>query len=136
MTQNDTTFTAEVRHEVVADFIRRIFDGSLKLDDIPSNLPPDNPLYQRGINSRVKLLLNIEKYVSGKVRNEELAELESDIFRQIGILRMCDSLKENISITTMEKEVAKLHSRMDNLNTLLVEVLKVLKRIGDKIDKV
>ncbi len=128
---NLDVFTSEFRHEEVRRFVRGLIDGSIKFIKLPDL---ESDLGEFAINERSNLLSDIEQYVSGKLRDDKLDETESRIFSRLARMRVTDVIEETITQSQLEKEISELHSRLDSTNTLLLDILTVLKEVVKKLD--
>ena len=66
----EDVFTCEFRHEQVGKFVIGLLNGSTKISS--GYLGIDEKTKNTLIDLRVELLVDIEKYVSGKLKGEEL----------------------------------------------------------------
>lgn len=129
MSSDSEIFSAEFRHEQVQKFIIGLLNGSLR-PFTPVPMP------EGALKDRAELLVNIAAYVSGTLRGEELSKTEERIFNDFAIMRATGTIQEvNPSSSQIENEIAKLHSRIDNTNALLKQVLTVLNELVKKFDK-
>jgi len=132
-TTSEDAFSIEFRHETVKKFVTQLLDGSIR---IPNTIGmEDGNLRDFTLHFRAELLTNIGKYVSGTLRGGDLSTIEQLIFTDIACMRMIGIIEEkNPSPTHIEKEIERLHTRIDATNTLLQEVLVVLQEVVKKLD--
>jgi hypothetical protein len=119
-------FTAEFRHEQVIRFIRGLIEGSMKIQ------PSSN---QAVIQSIAELITDLTRYVSGKLKGEELDAMEQKLFQWLAVLKITNALDEGITSTHVEREIKALHLRIDSTNMLLLEVMTILKEFMKSFDK-
>jgi hypothetical protein len=132
VTDNDKVedlFPIEFRHDAVVNFIKGLIGGSIRLEQpTTSDAIPIYAETYRGI------IRDVERYVSGRLRGEELDAIESTIFRNLALLRSMNGIQDVVSQTQLEKDILELKSRTNSTNALLVDVLKVLDMVVKKLD--
>jgi hypothetical protein len=136
MTENDDEtdlFPVEFRHEKVMKFIRDLVEGSARFISIPSDL--DAKSRDSLISKQRDVISDITAYVSGKLRGDELDKLEQKIFKHLVIMKVSGILKENITQTQLEQEIEQIHLRIDSTNTLLLEIMTILKELLRRLDR-
>jgi hypothetical protein len=122
-------FPTEFRHDAVVNFINGLIGGSIRLTQPTTN--DAVPIYAQTYSGIVR---DVEKYVSGRLRGEELDAIESAIFRNLAILRSMNGIQDVVSQTQLEKDILELKARTNSTNALLVDVLKVLDMVVKKLD--
>jgi hypothetical protein len=132
VTENDRvedSFTTEFRHDAVVNFIKGLIGGSIRLaQPTTSDAIPIYAETYRGI------IRDVERYVSVRLRGEELDAIESTIFRNLAILRSMNGIQDVVSQTQLEKDILELKTRTNSTNAMLVDVLKVLDMVVKKLD--
>jgi hypothetical protein len=97
VTENDRvedSFTTEFRHDAVVNFIKGLIGGSIRLaQPTTSDAIPIYAETYRGI------IRDVERYVSVRLRGEELDAIESTIFRNLAILRSMNGIQDVVSQT-------------------------------------
>lgn len=125
--EKEDLFPVQFRHEQVVKFVRGLVEGSIILTTpSKSNLE----LYDFALRTQNEILNAINKYVSGKLRGQELENLEQELFSKYAALKVCGVLEEKVTQTQLEKDIHGLHSRLDSISTLLLDLVTILKGIG------
>lgn len=130
---NDDLFPVEFRHEQVTKFVRGLIEGTITLKGYTTRLEPQ--LRDAVIKSHSELITDITNYVSGKLRREELDALEQKLFQWLAIMKITDGIEEKITESQMEREIRALQLRIDSTNTLLLEVMTILKEFMKSFDE-
>lgn len=127
MTNADTdeVFSTEFRHDVVMKFVKGLVDGSIKIET-DGRSKEGKELIARYASQIVN---DVNKYVSRRVDGESLDDVEHRIFSIIAILRSGNVLIDEPSTSQVEEEIKRLHAKIDSTNSLLAEILRILKEL-------
>jgi hypothetical protein len=129
--KNEEVFPIEFRHEVVTKFAKQFIDGSIKLE-----LDGVKAEGQAGIASTamVRIANGVREYFANNLTSGRRSEIEHELFTGIALARLTGIIHEVHSQSEMEKEVEVLHSKIDSTNSLLAELLKILKELVNRLD--
>ena len=125
-------FTAEFRHETVKKFVNGIINGSIEIQS-PAGIPVDKGTYDFLVAEHAQLLKDITKYVSGKIKGEELGILEERIFKIYTRKRISQTVTELYSKDKVEKDIKLLDTRIESTNVLLGQILILLKELMKRL---
>jgi hypothetical protein len=137
-------FPVEFRRATVQKVVRGLVDGSLMLT---IDTPP--PFMKHVTDPKIAsdagevigkawadLIVGVNEYCSGNHQGKDLDKVESKIFWAYAQLRVYQAIKEEYSPNQMEQDIAKFNARIDSTNNLLLEVLKVNKRIVEILESI
>src|SRR5688500_3616036 len=96
----DDVFTSEFRHETVIKFIKDVLNGTIAFKPlIPLSENQEHPI----LKEYAEISVNIEQYVSGKLKGEELDKVEAEIFGSIISLKIMNIVEERYNKSKIEE---------------------------------
>jgi hypothetical protein len=127
----EEVFPTEFRHEVVTRFAKQLIDGSIKID--LENVTTEGHA-KSAAEAMFAIVDGIRNYFAHDITAEKRSEVEHQIFGGIAMARATGIIQNVFSQSEMEKEVERLHSKIDSTNSLLADILKILKELLARFD--
>lgn len=125
--------TYEYIHEIVDRFAKDLIERRITFDGMSEN---ETDPSDKQIDFYAKVGEQVQDYFLHDVRGEQRVKLEKDLFDNIVILNTGSMvIDKELKQSIIEEKIEKLEKKLESTNRLLVDTLKTLKVMGEKIDK-